>query len=131
MQLPRSRADSALVDDGLEYLQSGKIHTSPLENESITIIQLPGWISQHNLEPLRNEPSQEVMHAFENRADAAFEDGPSGHSGAARGRWGHAGAGRRGRRGRRVGIYRRCLSDSTTDPRSRADRAPAHRQALR
>jgi len=49
MQFPRSWADSALLDDGLEYLQGGKIHTSPIENESFTIIQLPGWLSQLNL----------------------------------------------------------------------------------
>ena len=49
MQFPRSRADSALVDDGLEYLQGGKIHTSPIKNELFTIIQLPGWSSQLNL----------------------------------------------------------------------------------
>jgi hypothetical protein len=49
MQFLRSRADSALGDDGLEYLQGGKIHLSPIENELFTIIQLPGWSSQLNL----------------------------------------------------------------------------------
>ena len=53
VQFARGRADSALVDDGLEYLQGGKIHISPIENESFTIIHLPGWLSQLNLAGLR------------------------------------------------------------------------------
>src|SRR2546427_11083206 len=102
MQIPPSRADSALVYGGLEFLQGGKIHTSPIKNELFTIIQLPGWSSQLNLAGWR-QGLPGGARAVEKRVDAAGEKEPSRPPSAAPGRPGHRGICRLRRRRRRGG----------------------------